>query len=35
VHSIADALDTPPGAVVNFVAQFHEGSHEGCDKATE
>jgi hypothetical protein len=23
------------GAIVSFVAQLHEGSHEGCDEATE
>ncbi len=27
VHSIAAALGIPPGAVVSFVARFHEGSH--------
>jgi hypothetical protein len=35
VHSIAEALGIPPGAVVSFVAQFHEASHEGCDEATD
>jgi hypothetical protein len=35
IRDLADQLGVTPGAVVKFIAQLHEGSHEACDEAIE
>lgn len=35
IRDLADQLGVPPGAIVKFIAQLHEGSHEACDEAIE
>ena len=35
VRGLASELGTSPGAIISFVADLHEGSHAGCDEATE
>lgn len=35
IHQLAQDAGLTPGAIVGSLAQLHEGSHAGCDEATE
>jgi hypothetical protein len=35
VKQLSGEFGVPPGAIISPVAHLHEGSHAGCDEATE